>query len=65
VILTNEERAKFIEYLEKDAESSRLLLEQMGKLPMLPNEFDKKLRVEMMAQLVVAKKLRSLTSETL
>lgn len=65
MILTNEERAKFIEYLEKDAESSRLLLEQMGKLPMLPNEFDKKLRVEMMAQLVVAKKLRSLTSETL
>lgn len=65
MILTDAERAKFIEYLEKDAESSRLLLEQLNKLPMVPKGIETHLKTEMMAQLVVARKLKNMTSETI
>lgn len=64
MILTNKERQRFIEYLEKDADSTRMLLEQLGKLP-AGLGLDKRMKIEMEASLVVAAKLRSLSTETL
>jgi hypothetical protein len=64
VMLTNEERLRFIEYLEKDADSSRLLLEQLSKLP-AGLGLDKRMRIEMEASLIVAAKLRQLSTETI
>ncbi len=64
MILTNEERLRFAEYLERDAESSRLLIEQMVKQG-LPDFMQQRLKIERAAATVIAQKLRNCESQKL
>lgn len=58
MLLTDEERKKFAEYLETDVMSSEALLRQMEKLPGMET-FAKKTRIEIAAMMMVAKRLRN------
>lgn len=64
MLLTDEERERFATYLEQDAESSRLIIEQMKNLP-VAQVMVKAATAEMHAALIVARKLRSLHSQTI
>ena len=56
--LTHEERNRFAEWLEKDAVSTEGLIEQMMKIPRMETIIKIK-RIEVSAQRIVAKMLRS------
>ena len=56
--LTQEERDKFATYLEQEVESSRQLIEQMEHIPNT-TAMSSALTAEMLAERVVARKLRS------
>lgn len=58
--LTNEERQKFIKYLEEDANSSEILIKQMESKTFCPPAMVKAYTAEMHAARIVAKKLKSL-----
>ena len=61
--LTDAERAKFATWLEQDAESTRLILVELERLPsMVTSGVVAQYEQEMAAQKVVAKKLRSMVS---
>ena len=63
-MLTAQERDKFAAYLEREAASDRMMLEQLGKLSG-QEMMIKKLNAEAMASEIVAKRLRSIDTETL
>ena len=65
MLLTDDERHRFITYLEQDAESNRLLIEQFAKLGPHLEPLAKAKRSEMMAELIVATMLRSSESQTI
>lgn len=65
LLLTQQERDRFAAWLENEAATSKLLIEQMEKLgphalPVLNLE-----RTEMNAAIVIARKLRNTTSESI
>ncbi len=59
--LTDEEREKFIQYLEIDAESSEGIARQMENTH-VPEVLVKQIKAEAIAFRIVAKKLRQLES---
>lgn len=62
--LTPEERKRFSEYLKQQAESDKLLVNQMEKVN-TPEAFIMERRKEVMAYLIVAKVLDSIQSTTI
>ncbi len=63
--LTHQERDRFATWLEREADTDEMMVEQLEKLPSRPEPLAKKYRVEMMAARVVAQKLRSISDESL
>jgi DNA-binding phage protein len=63
--LTDEERARFVAYLEQEAESSKGLADQAEKLGLAGVMLAKKLRAEGLAAVVIAAKLKSTESMTI
>lgn len=61
-LLTNEERARFVEWLENEAATGEGIAQQMLKIG-TPDFLVKKIRVEVGAALIIAKKLRETHSE--
>lgn len=61
MILTNEERQKFILYLRQNIEDGRLIIEQMKKLPM-GDSLTKPEKIRISAWLVVVADLESIES---
>lgn len=65
-LLTDQERERFAAYLEQDAKSAEQIIAQMEKMPFGGGEtFTKGLRTERAAALIIARKLRSLSSESI
>lgn len=65
MLLTDDERRRFAEYLEQDAESNRMMAEQLAKIGPHGEMIAKNKRIEMQAELIVAKMLRSAESESI
>ncbi len=65
MLLTQEERVKFCEWLRQDIESSTKILGQLDRLGSGYAEIRKRMAVEMMAEKIVLKKLESTESQTL
>jgi len=63
MLLTDEERWRFIRYLEEEAATDEGMAAQMEKIR-VPASLPKKLRAEALAAKVVAAKLRSIESMT-
>lgn len=64
MILTTEERKKFIEWCRQEESSCKILLEQMAKLG-LPEQITKMQRIRMMASKVVGDTLESVEVQTI
>ncbi len=64
MLLTDEERRRFAEYLEQDAESSRLIIAQMEAMPNV-EMMTRNIKIEMHAALIIARKLRDVESQTI
>lgn len=64
MLLTDDERRRFAEYLEQDAASGEAILEQLAKLPGM-DAIIRLTRAEVAASRIVAKKLRSTHSESI
>ena len=64
MILTEDERRKFVEYLEQDAMSNDLLAKQMDTMPSM-GAMAKKKRTLALAQALVAKELGGWESQTI
>lgn len=64
MLLTDDERRRFAEYLEQDAASGEAILSQLEKLPGM-DAIIRKTQAEVAATKIVAKKLRSLHSESI
>lgn len=64
LLLTAAERDRFAAWLEYEAESDRQMIEQMRKLSVPAAVIDRR-KLEIAAALIIAKKLRETTSETL
>ncbi len=62
--LSQEERYRFIAWLEQEAEQGDIMAEQLAKISG-PDLLAKKYRVESMACRVIAKLLRSIHTETI
>lgn len=62
-MLTEDERAKFADYLEQSAATDLVLIEQLKKLPGQESKI-KKMNVEAMAARVISYKLRGADTET-
>lgn len=63
MLLTDQERARFVAYLESDASDSEGMAEQMGKFGGPPQQaLAKKLRMEAAACKIVAAKLKATES---
>jgi len=63
ITLTQEERDKFATYLEQEVESSKQLIEQMKHIPNT-EAMASALTAEMLAERVVAGKLRSIETQS-
>lgn len=59
LLLTQAESDKFADYLERSAKSGRGIIEQFEKLGSLHEVMTKKLKIECMAEEIVAKNLRN------
>lgn len=64
MFLTQQERDKFALYLERDAASDKAIADQMEGSGIGIEAMIKKLRVEAMAAEVIARKLRSIETDT-
>lgn len=64
MILSDQERERFAAYLEEDARTNELLIQQLQKVPGTP-ELSEKLRAESVACRVVAAKLRAVETQTI
>lgn len=60
IVLSQDERIKFANWLEQDLESSKLLIKQMKSLGVPGEVVAKKMRAEMLAELTILTKLRSI-----
>lgn len=65
VVLTNEERAKFIAWLKQDAESDRLIIGQMEKMQGLGDLMTKRAKQRLAAKLIVAELLETIEEQTI
>lgn len=63
-MLTEDERAKFADYLEQSVASDLVMIEQLKKIPGMEPKI-KQMNVEAMAARVISEKLRSIDTETL
>lgn len=63
MLLSDEERKKFAEYLRREAATNKLLMEQADKIGM-PDVTKERLRQRIAAQLIVASDLESCESFT-
>ncbi len=65
--LTQQERDKFVVYLRQEAESDRVMLEQLGKIMSGPpaEALARKMKMRMAAYLIIAADLASIETETI
>ncbi len=62
MLLTDEERRKFAEWLEQDAASCRAIADQLEKLGPMHHAMANKERIDAIAEMLIAKKLRNTES---
>ena len=65
ITLTTEERHRFAAYLEQEAKTSEDMIAQLDKLGLADDSMKIKLNVEVMAEQIVAIKLRSYESQSI
>lgn len=63
-MLTQAEREKFADYLEREALSDAAMVKRMEEMK-VPEEMIKRLRIETMAARVICLKLRSISTDTI
>jgi hypothetical protein len=64
MFLTDEEKRRFLEYLDREMHDANLIAEKTSKLPGM-EMLAKKLRTEAMAHKIVADRIRSFESMTI